>query len=126
VDIGAYEFSSPASTTSYAWLLQFNLPIYPATDTATRTAMAWTTTMNGSLALSHQCVFVPPRLTLIPYGANVILTCRPMPSVSFCSPHQPGFPAVLEHQFPAPVRHRRAEHCHQSHHRPAAFYRLVH
>ena len=34
VDIGAYEFQSPASMISYAWLQHFNLPINPATDTA--------------------------------------------------------------------------------------------
>jgi hypothetical protein len=34
VDIGAYEFQSPASRISYAWLEQFNLPTNPWTDTA--------------------------------------------------------------------------------------------
>ena len=41
MDIGVYEFQSPTSMISYAWLQQFNLPINPATDIPpTRTAMA--------------------------------------------------------------------------------------
>ena len=34
VDIGAYEYQSPVSQISYAWLQQFSLPINPATDAA--------------------------------------------------------------------------------------------
>jgi hypothetical protein len=75
VDIGAYEFQSPASMISYAWLQQFNLPINPATDTAdpdgdgVNNYHEWLAHSDPTNPFSF-----PPLLTLIPYGANVILT----------------------------------------------------
>jgi hypothetical protein len=75
VDIGAYEFQSPASIISYAWLQQFNLPINPATDTAdpdgdgVNNYREWLAGSDPTNPFSF-----PPLLTLIPYGANVILT----------------------------------------------------
>jgi hypothetical protein len=75
VDIGAYEFQSPASMISYAWLQQFNLPINPATDTAdpdgdgVNNYREWLAGSDPTNPFSF-----PPLLTLIPYGANVILT----------------------------------------------------
>jgi len=74
VDIGAYEFRSPASMISYAWLRQFNLPSNPATDTAdpdgdgVNNYREWLAGSDPTNPLS-----LPPLLTLIPYGANVIL-----------------------------------------------------
>ena len=40
VDIGAYEYQTPVSKISYAWLQQYALPINTNIDTATRTVMA--------------------------------------------------------------------------------------
>ncbi len=74
VDIGAYEFQSPASMISYAWLQRFNLPIDPSTDTADPDGDGesnygeWLAGSDPTNPLSF-----PPLLTLIPYGANVIL-----------------------------------------------------
>jgi hypothetical protein len=75
VDIGAYEFQSPVSQISFAWLQQFNLPINPATDTADPDGDGvdnyheWLAHSDPTNPFSF-----PPVLSLIPYGPNVILT----------------------------------------------------
>jgi len=78
VDIGAYEFQSPLSTISYAWLQQFNLPISPATDTADPDADGvdnfheWLAGTNPTNAFSS-----PAQLTILPSGippSGIILT----------------------------------------------------
>ncbi len=75
VDIGAYEFQSPASMISYAWLQKYGLPINPSTDTADPDGDGvdnyheWLAGSDPTNPFSF-----PPLLTLIPYGANVVLT----------------------------------------------------
>jgi hypothetical protein len=75
VDIGAYEFQSPASMISYAWLQQFNLPINPATDTADPDGDGvdnyheWLAGTDPTNRLSS-----PAQLTIVPSGTNVVLT----------------------------------------------------
>ena len=74
VDIGAYEFQSPASMISYAWLQQFNLPINPSTDTAdpdgdgVNNYHEWLAASDPTNPLSS-----PAQLTIIPSGTDVIL-----------------------------------------------------
>ena len=75
VDIGAYEFQSPASMISYAWLQKYVLPINTSTDTAdpdgdgVNNYREWLAHSDPTNPFSF-----PPLLTLIPYGANVVLT----------------------------------------------------
>jgi hypothetical protein len=75
VDIGAYEFQSPASTISYAWLQQFNLPIDPATDSADPDGDGvdnyheW---LSGTYPTNR--FSSPAQLTIIPSSANVVVT----------------------------------------------------
>jgi len=75
VDIGAYEFQSPTSTISYAWLQQFNLPIDPATDFADPDGDGvdnyheWLAGTDPTNSFSS-----PAQLTITPSGANLILT----------------------------------------------------
>ena len=105
VDIGAYEFQSPASMISYAWLQQFNLPINSATDTADPDGDGvdnyheWLAGTDPTNPLSF-----PPLLTLIPYGANVILTW-PTNAVGFTlqSTTKLGSRAVWDTNSPRPV-----------------------
>ena len=104
VDIGAYEFQSPASMISYAWLQQFNLPINPATDTAdpdgdgVNNYREWLAGSDPTNPFSF-----PPLLTLIPYGANVILTW-PTNAVGFTLQSTTNlFSPVWNTNSPAPV-----------------------
>jgi len=75
VDIGAYEFQAPTSIISYAWLQQFGLPIDASTDSADPDGDGvdnyheWLAGSNPTNPFSFA-----PLLTLIPQGANVILT----------------------------------------------------
>jgi hypothetical protein len=75
VDIGAYEFQSPASTISYAWLQQFNLPINPATDTADPDGDGvdnwheWLAVTDPTNPRSS-----PAQLTITASGAHLVLT----------------------------------------------------
>ncbi len=105
VDIGAYEFQSPASMISYAWLHQFNLPINPSTDAAdpdgdgVNNYREWLAGSDPTNPFSF-----PPLLTLIPYGANVILTW-PTNAVGFTLQSTTNLvsPAVWSTNSPAPV-----------------------
>ena len=105
VDIGAYEFQAPASTISYAWLQQFNLPINPATDTADPDGDGvdnyheWLAHSDPTNRFSF-----PPLLTLIPYGPDVILTW-PTNAVGFTlqSTTNPASPSAWATNSPAPI-----------------------
>ena len=104
VDMGAYEFQSPASMISYAWLQQFNLPVNPATDTADPDGdgvdnyREWLARSDPTNPFSF-----PPLLTLIPYGANVILTW-PTNAIGFTlqSTTNLSSPSVWTSNSPAP------------------------
>ena len=105
VDIGAYEFQSPASMISYAWLQQYGLPINAATDTADPDGDGvdnyheWLAHSDPTNPFSF-----PPLLTLIPFGANVILTW-PTNAVGFTlqSTTNLGSPANWSTNSPAPI-----------------------
>ncbi len=105
MDIGAYEFQSPASMISYAWLQQFNLPINLPTDTADPDGDGvdnyheWLAGTNPTNRFSS-----PAQLTIIPFGANLILTW-PTNAVGFTlqSTTNLGSPAVWSTNSAAPV-----------------------
>jgi hypothetical protein len=108
VDIGAYEFQSPVSMISYAWLQHFNLPINPATDTADPDGDGvdnfheWLAGSDPTNPFSF-----PPLLTLIPYGvppSGIILTW-PTNAFGFTlqSTTNLGSPSVWSTNSPAPV-----------------------
>jgi len=75
VDLGAYEFESPASRISYAWLQQFNLPINPSTDAADPDGDGvdnwheWLAVTDPTNPRSS-----PAQLTITASGAHLVLT----------------------------------------------------
>jgi len=106
VDIGAYEIQLPASMISYAWLQQYGLlPANGSTDNAdpdgdgVNNYGEWLAGSDPTNPFSF-----PPLLTLIPYGANVILTW-PTNAVGFTlqSTTNLASPAVWTTNSPAPV-----------------------
>ena len=105
VDIGAYEFQSPASTISYAWLQQYGLPINSSTDSADPDGDGvdiyheWRAGTDPTNPLSS-----PAQLTIIPSGANLILTW-PTNAIGFTlqSTTNLGSPAAWATNCPAPV-----------------------
>jgi hypothetical protein len=105
VDIGAYEFQSPVSMISYAWLQQFNLPINPATDTADPDGDGvdnwheWLAVTDPTNPLSS-----PAQLTITPSGAHLVLTW-PTNAFGFTLQSTTSLvpPAVWSTNSPAPV-----------------------
>jgi hypothetical protein len=108
VDIGAYEFQSPVSQISYAWLQQYGLPIDSSTDTADPDGDGvdnyheWLAGTNPTNALSS-----PAQLTITPSGippSGIILTWSTN-AVGFTvqSTTNPLSPAFWVTNSPAPV-----------------------
>jgi hypothetical protein len=105
VDIGAYEFQSPVSLISYAWLQRYNLPINPSTDAAdpdgdgVNNYDEWLAGTNPTNAFSS-----PAQLTIIPSGTNVIITW-PANALSFTLQSTTNIvsAAVWSTSSPAPV-----------------------
>jgi hypothetical protein len=84
VDIGAYEFQNPGSRISYAWLLQYGLPINNSVDLTDPDGdglnnwQEWRCQTDPTNALSALRL-LPPATD----GANVIVTWQSVPSVSY-------------------------------------------
>jgi hypothetical protein len=106
VDIGAYEFQSPASMISYAWLQQFNLPINSATDTAdpdgdgVNNYHEWLAGTDPTNPLSS-----PAQLTITPSGvppSGIILTWSTN-AVGFTLQSTTNLGAVWTTNSPAPI-----------------------
>jgi hypothetical protein len=128
VDIGAYEFQAPVSKISYAWLQRYGLPIYAFTDAADPDGDGvdnyheWLAHSDPSNPFSF-----PPRLTLIPYGSNIILTW-PTNAVGFTvqSATNLGSTAAWVTNSPAPVVIGGQNVVINPLSGPQQFYRLVH
>jgi len=85
VDMGAYEFESPRSILSYAWLQQYGLPTDGSVDFADPDGdglnnwQEWRCGTDPKNALSALRL-----LSAVPAGTNVALTWQSVPGVSYC------------------------------------------
>jgi len=84
VDIGAYEFQSPVSLLSYAWLQQYGLPLDGSADTSDPDGdqftnyQEWRAGTDPTNAFSLLRLFVPARL-----GSNLVLRWESVPGRSY-------------------------------------------
>jgi hypothetical protein len=84
LDIGAYEFQSPISIISYAWLQQYALPIASSTDTADPDGdglnnwQEWHCATDPANALSALRLLVP-----VTGGTNLIVTWQSVTGVNY-------------------------------------------
>ncbi len=84
VDMGAYEFQTPASTLSYAWLLQYGLPLDGSADTGDPDSdvfnnyQEWRAGTDPTNAASLLRMLPPS-----PLGSNVAVTWRSVPGRSY-------------------------------------------
>jgi hypothetical protein len=84
VDLGAYEFQTPTSLISYAWLLQYGLPTDGSADFVDADADGlnnweeWRCLTDPTNALSHLRLLVPT-----PAGSNVVVSWQGVPGVNY-------------------------------------------
>ncbi len=84
VDMGAYEFQSPASTISYAWLQQYGLPTDGSADSADTDGdglnnwQEWRCGTDPTNALSALRL-----ISALPTGTNVAVTWQSAPGVNY-------------------------------------------
>ncbi len=94
VDIGAYEFQSPASRISYAWLQQYGLPIDSNTDASDPDGdgmnnwQEWRTGTDPTNALSVLRLLAPAT-----DGTNVTVSWQSVPGVNYFLERSPSLAA---------------------------------
>jgi hypothetical protein len=96
VDMGAYEFQSPTSRISYAWLQQFGLPIDGSADASDLDGdglsnwQEWRCGTNPTNSLSVLSLFAPST-----DGTNVSLTWKSVSGVNYFLQRSTGFNGPL-------------------------------
>ena len=121
VDIGAYEYQTPASIISYAWLQQYGLPINTNTDTADLDGTGmnvyqdWVAGLNPTNALS---VLQMTSATPTNNAAGFMVTWESVNGYHLFSPkqHQSGSATGLHHHPKQHCRPGRHDELH-GHHR---------